>query len=555
MVNKMKTNLGARVALAGFLCIGMVLGALVQPVGAAVSADAEGWVVSSSRTLNTATATIATDVTPDVADVSGVAVAGRGATFQGPFMSIAAPDYSATHDDSSTYGRCGSSCGKRGLFGTPKDSDFTTLAKPGRIDGPNPGGIVMSPWLLFALSDAPLSASDEAKAATYGSRVLTFPTILSGVTVSFNVPGKGSGDIDLTPEQISAAYRGEITNWNQIVAGVDLPLLAVHRCDGSGTSYAFTDFLARSTNDGWIAHEEFHDANPALAAAHSGDCGDGNLGVSKKVIDTPGALGYVEIGNANGIGNPFGTNTYARVVNAAGNAILPTDSTIAAAADAMNPTLPKPWESWQDVSIVWAPGGDSYPIASFSYALLWENPAAVVHPGGTSYFPSPTPFSSVWTPAHWAVTEDFLREVLTTYQADIPSTGAVPLGPAVRALSLSALDAASWGPRVTVSFPNVLETGFPLEGQTVAVDTAMGAFDVLVGEYADVVGPVTALDEGRFVRVGANVLTSSSGLAGYEVAVLDDGSLAYRSPAGYASAIAGPTVQGQVIDGMILVRA
>src|ERR1700733_6266267 len=192
---------------------------------------------------------------------------GAGSTFVYPLFSKIFAEYGKTHDVKVNYQSIGSGGGILQL--TNKTVDF--------------GG-----------SDAPLNA-DQAK--KIGVPVLHIPMASGAVVITYNIPGITSA-LNLTGKDIADIYLGKITNWNspEIAAtnkGVKLPdlgIVVVHRSDGSGTSYIFTDFLTK-VNPDWAAK-----VGKATAVNWpAGLGGKGNDGVSGLVKQTPGAIGYVEL--------------------------------------------------------------------------------------------------------------------------------------------------------------------------------------------------------------------------------------------------------------------
>lgn len=173
----------------------------------------------------------------------------------------------------------------------------------------------------FGASDAPMTA-DQKKSC---SKCVTIPVSLSAITVSYNIPGIGNG-LRLTPKLIASIYKGKITNWNnsaikKINKGKTLPDLAItpiHRLDGSGSTYAFTDFLKRSKS-GWSSVG-------ALVTWPVGPGASGSGGVAN-ALKTSGAIGYVGVDYA--IPNKLAV---AAIGNRAGKFILPNQKAIRAGA-------------------------------------------------------------------------------------------------------------------------------------------------------------------------------------------------------------------------------
>jgi phosphate transport system permease protein/phosphate transport system substrate-binding protein len=164
---------------------------------------------------------------------------------------------------------------------------------------------------------------------------------------------------------------GKITKWDdpkikEINPQLQLPsndIITVHRSDGSGTTFVFTDYLANVSSD-W-------EANIGKGKSIQWPTGlgaPGNEGVSGSIKSTPNSIGYIELAYA------LTTDTkYANIQNKESNFIKPSLDSTAAAVSSFAPALPKGDASWKDISVVNAPGKDSYPIASFSYLLLYKD--------------------------------------------------------------------------------------------------------------------------------------------------------------------------------------
>lgn len=213
----------------------------------------------------------------------------------------------------------------------------------------------------FAGSDATMTEEQIKQAG--GGDVLHIPTVMGAVVVIYNVEGVETG-LRLTPEALSGIFLGEIKKWNdpRITAnngGIklpDAPIAVVHRSDGSGTTSIFTDYLS-SVSANWKSKV----GKGTSVNWPVGLGAKGNEGVAGQVKQTPGSVGYVELAYA--IQNRL---TYASLENQAGKFVEASiDSTTAAAAGAA-PTMPDNLR----VSLVNAPGEDSYPIAGFTWLLV-----------------------------------------------------------------------------------------------------------------------------------------------------------------------------------------
>ena len=220
----------------------------------------------------------------------------------------------------------------------------------------------------FAASDKPMSESERELAPG----TLHIPEAIGGVVVVYNIPELPDKGLKLTGDEIADIFLGKITKWNdsRITAhnpGVTLPdkdIVVAHRSDGSGTTFVFTDYLV-SVSPEWDEKVGKGKSVPwplGLAAA-------GNEGVAGIVKSTEYSIGYVELAYA------FQTGmSYAFVQNADGTKFIePTLDSISAASSGVADSLPKAEESWVPVSLVSAPGPNSYPIASFTYLLVYDD--------------------------------------------------------------------------------------------------------------------------------------------------------------------------------------
>jgi len=213
----------------------------------------------------------------------------------------------------------------------------------------------------FGASDGPMN--DEQIAAVQG-KVLHVPTVLGAVVLTYNLPEVGATKLKFDGPTIAGIYQGQITKWNdkqiaKLNPGVKLPnsdIIVVHRSDGSGTSYIFTDFLSKVSAD-W--QEKVGKATSVNWPAGLG--GKGNEGVTQQVKQTEGSIGYVELIYALSNNLP-----YATVKNAAGEFVDASLASVTAAASSAK--LPKNTDF--RVSITNAPGKEAYPISSFTWLLV-----------------------------------------------------------------------------------------------------------------------------------------------------------------------------------------
>jgi len=214
----------------------------------------------------------------------------------------------------------------------------------------------------FGGTDAPMT---DSAIAAIGGNVLHIPTVLGAVVPTYNLPGL-SQPVRFTPAVLADIFLGKITKWNdaRIASanpGVTLPnqdIIVVHRSDGSGTTYVWVDYLTKVSPDWAQKVGRGTSVNWPVGLG-----GRGNEGVTATVRQTPGAIGYVELGYALINKMPAGM-----VQNKAGNWIAPSlESVTAAAQGAMADMGPN---TDFRVSITDSPGAQAYPIASFTWVLL-----------------------------------------------------------------------------------------------------------------------------------------------------------------------------------------
>ncbi|MFL5517034.1 MAG: phosphate ABC transporter substrate-binding protein PstS, partial [Gemmatimonadales bacterium] len=216
----------------------------------------------------------------------------------------------------------------------------------------------------FGASDGPMN---ESQIAAVNGNVLHVPTVLGAVVVTYNLPSIGDTKLRLDGNALVDIFMGRITKWNdpklaKLNPGVKLPdldLVVVHRSDGSGTSYIFTDFLNKFSRE-WRDKVGF--ATSVNWPVGLG--GKGNEGVTQQIKQTEGAIGYVELIYAlsNGLG-------FAQIQNSAGKFIEPSLASVSSAAASAKL---KPDTDFR-VSITNPPGDDAYPIASFTWLLIQKD--------------------------------------------------------------------------------------------------------------------------------------------------------------------------------------
>ena len=271
----------------------------------------------------------------------GVDLTGAGATFPYPIYSKLFADYATKTGVRINYQSIGSGGGIRQI--SEQTVDF------GATDGP---------------------MSDEEMAKAKGGPIMHFPTVIGAVAISYNVPGLDQ-PLRLDGPAIGDLFLGRITKWNDarltaLNPGVSLPdadVLVVHRSDGSGTTYVFTDYLT-AASPAWRA-------GPGRGKEIQwpvGLGGKGNEGVAGQVKQTPGAIGYVELAYAK-----QNRMAVAAVRNAAGQFVLPSAEGATAAAEGAVAELGASTD--YRVSIVDAPGASAYPISSMTWLLVYRNQA------------------------------------------------------------------------------------------------------------------------------------------------------------------------------------
>ena len=269
-----------------------------------------------------------------------VDLTGAGATFPYPLYSKWFSDYAAQKGVKINYQSIGSGGGIRQL-------------SEGTVD--------------FGASDSPMSDDDIAKAK---GPIMHFPTVLGAVAVTYNLPALTS-QLKLSGDVLADIFTGKITKWNDpriasSNAGVSLPgddILVVHRSDGSGTTFVFTDYLA-AVSPSWASGPGRGKEVPWPV----GLGGKGNEGVAGQVKQSPGAIGYVELAYAKQ--NNLAT---AAIRNASGNFVAPTPGGMTAAAAAVSANLPANTD--YRLTIVNAAGADAYPISSFTWILVYRDQA------------------------------------------------------------------------------------------------------------------------------------------------------------------------------------
>jgi phosphate transport system substrate-binding protein len=263
---------------------------------------------------------------------------GAGATFPNPIYSKWFSEYNKLHPDIAI--------------------NYQSIGSGGGIQQ------VINQTVFFGATDGPMT--DEQLKAAPGP-ILHFPTVLGAVVPVYNIAGV-TEDLKFTGPVIADIYLGKIKKWNdpaiaKLNPGVKLPateVTVVHRSDGSGTTYIFVDYLSK------VSPEFKSQVGVATSVKWpAGVGGKGNEGVSGLVTQTPGSIGYVELIYALQNKIAFGS-----VQNAAGEFVKASVDAVTKAAAAAATTMPPDFR----VSITNAQGAGAYPISSFTWILMYEDP-------------------------------------------------------------------------------------------------------------------------------------------------------------------------------------
>jgi phosphate transport system substrate-binding protein len=272
------------------------------------------------------------------------------------------------------------------------------------------GGVqqISKQTVFFGASDMPMNAEQLQSAP---GKILHFPTVLGAVVPVYNIPSV-TAELKFSGPLLADIFLGKITKWNdaniaKLNPGVTLPasdITVVHRADGSGTTYIWVDYLAKISPE-WKTKVGVNSS----VNWPTGVGGRGNEGVASTVKQTPGALGYVELIYALQTKQPYGS-----VQNMAGEFAKASVESVTAAAAAAAKQMPPDFR----VSITNAPGKGVYPISSFTWILLYENPK---------------------DKAQAKAMVDFMKWALTDGQKFAPELGYAPLPAEVVKLELAAL--------------------------------------------------------------------------------------------------------------------
>jgi phosphate transport system substrate-binding protein len=336
--------------------------------------------MTSTKALATV-ACIAT-LTASVPLVAATAINGAGATFPYPIYSKWFAEYHKIKPDVQiNYQSIGSGGGIRQL---------------------------VNQTVFFGASDGPMTEEQMQQAP---GKILHLPTVLGAVVPVYNLPGT-QGELKFSGAILADIFLGKVTKWNdpaisKLNAGIKLPstdITVVHRSDGSGTTYIWVDYLSK------ISPEWKQKVGVATSVRWpTGLGGKGNEGVAGLVQQTPGSLGYVELIYA--LQNKI---AYGSVQNSEGEFVRASIQAVTAAASAAAKNMRKDFR----VSITNAPGKGAYPISSFTWLLLYENPR---------------------DKAQARVMVDFMKWGLTAGQKFAPDLGYAPLPAEVVKLEMDAL--------------------------------------------------------------------------------------------------------------------
>jgi phosphate transport system substrate-binding protein len=248
----------------------------------------------------------------------------------------------------------------------------------------------------FGASDMPMTDDQLGKVTKY--KVLHFPTVLGGIVPTYNVPG--AADLKFSGATLAGIYLGNIKKWNDPALKKDNPaanlpnqdITVVHRSDGSGTSFVFSDYLAKVSPEWKTKVGVNTSVNWPVGLG-----GKGNEGVAGLVKQTPNSIGYVELIYA--VQNKM---EYGSLKNLAGNFVKADFNTISDAAAGAAKEMPADFR----VSITNAPGKNAYPISSFTWLLIPDK------------IGDATKKKSI---------TDFLAWMMTTGQADAQALSYAPL--------------------------------------------------------------------------------------------------------------------------------
>jgi phosphate transport system substrate-binding protein len=272
-----------------------------------------------------------------IAPAAGAEVSGAGATFPYPIYAKWAEAYRKESGVAVNYQPIGSGEGIRQI---------------------------QSKEVTFGATDMPLAAGDLS-----ADDLVQFPTVMGGIAVVINIEGVKSAELILDGLTVARIFLGEIRSWNdaairKLNPNLKLPAQAIivaHRSDGSGTTFAFTDYLTKVSAD-WRSKV----GSMTSVEWPTGIGASGNQGVADAVARTKGAIGYVEYSYAR-----QAKLSVSWMINKAGKAVVPAMPSFAAAAGNAN------WDATPDFGVILtnAPGAETWPITSASFVLMHKRPA------------------------------------------------------------------------------------------------------------------------------------------------------------------------------------
>ncbi|MGZ4758251.1 MAG: phosphate ABC transporter substrate-binding protein PstS [Acidimicrobiales bacterium] len=288
---------------------------------------------SNKDTTSTGNSTGGTTSSYDYASLSGT-LNGSGSTFQKGFNEAAIGGFADVAPDVTVnYGGGGSGKGK---------TDLATQV------------------VQWAGTD---SLIKDADLPTFkGGTVLYFPTVAAPITLSYNL--SGVKELQLSPSTLAKIFSAQVTTWNDPAIAADnpdatlpsTPIVVAHRSDGSGTTSSFTNYLKSAGGSDWTL-----DAGDTVNWPSTTQAGNGNTGVAQIIKDTAGAIGYVDLSDANAAGLVF-----ASIKNKAGNFIQPT---LAATSAAVEGAEIKPNLTYSALN---TSGAEAYPIATATYIIVYQ---------------------------------------------------------------------------------------------------------------------------------------------------------------------------------------
>lgn len=320
------------------------------------------------------------------AALADVRLQGSGATFPNPIYQRWVTEYGKAHPDVKI--------------------DYQSIGSGGGIKA------ITEKTVDFAGSDAPMSKSELQKT---GSPMVHIPTVAGAVVLAYNLPGL-SGELQLSGQVVAEIFMGKITKWNDpkiatLNPGVTLPATAivpVYRTDGSGTTFVFTNYLGTQSEDfkGSVGTGK-------QVSWPAGQGGKGNEGVSAGIMQTAGAVGYIEMNYAEANHIKF-----ALLQNKAGKFVKASPASVAAAGAGAVSQM----KDSLDVNIWNQDGADAYPIAAFTYIIVYKD------------------LSNIQDAAKRAALTDFLKWSLTDGSKIAAEMTYAPLAEAVQAKALQAID-------------------------------------------------------------------------------------------------------------------